>query len=262
MVVEVEVDRERVPLRNAYRHVGQAASLRVNSGEDRVVTVSTPPFPQSVMRESLWRVRGDLFAGETKVSKDPASTLAEVSLLVREGDGMPDIYNMGDDDLLECGPFVGSGMDLRSPIIGIFNYPTIVIFCEGDGIAAAKSLIEASPDVGGLSFPLRSDVRMYYRASNESELLYRPLYEEWQQNKGVQVITATRDSFMDMFDDDDTLVYEPATTAAIILTRGTEEDEEAALEVCKEAEISMVVRQSVQQTPSRYITKGRPDEEE
>ena len=36
---------------------------------------------------------------------------------------------------------------------------------------------------------------------------------------------------MEMFDDDDTLVYEPAQTAAIILTGGDAEDEKAALEV-------------------------------
>ena len=54
-------------------------------------------------------------------------------------------------------------MNLHGPLIGMYNYPTIVIFCEGLGIAAAKALIEATAGVGGLSFPLRRDVRMYYR---------------------------------------------------------------------------------------------------
>lgn len=39
---------------------------------------------------------------------------------------------------------------------------------------------------------------------------------------------------MDMFDDDDTLMYEPAQTAAIILTGDDEEAEKAALEVNKQ----------------------------
>lgn len=57
-------------------------------------------------------------------------------------------------------------MNLRSPIQGMFAYPTLVLFCEGKaGIAAAKALIEATPDSGGLNFPLRQDVRMYYRVS-------------------------------------------------------------------------------------------------
>ena len=60
----------------------------------------------------------------------------------------------------------GTGMNLRSPIQGMFAYPTLVLFCEGKaGIAAAKALIEATPDSGGLNFPLRQDVRMYYRVS-------------------------------------------------------------------------------------------------
>ncbi len=36
---------------------------------------------------------------------------------------------------------------------------------------------------------------------------------------------------MDLFDDDDTLEYEPETTAALIMTGGDEEEEAEALEV-------------------------------
>ena len=32
MVVEAEISRDKVPLRNAYKHVGQRAALRINSG--------------------------------------------------------------------------------------------------------------------------------------------------------------------------------------------------------------------------------------
>ena len=54
-------------------------------------------------------------------------------------------------------------MDLRGPIRGMYRYPTIVMLCEGRGIAAARALIEAGADEGGLSLPLRQDVRLYYR---------------------------------------------------------------------------------------------------
>jgi len=66
-----------------------------------------------------------------------------------------------------------------------------------------------------------------------------------------------------MFDDDDTLVYEPATTAAIILTgKENEEAEAAAAEVCKEAEISEIVKQSVDRKPTAYLKDGKaPDDE-
>ena len=43
-------------------------------------------------------------------------------------------------------------------------------------------------------------------------------------------MTGTRDTFMDLFDDDDTLEYEPETTAALIMTGGDEEEEAEALE--------------------------------
>lgn len=70
-------------------------------------------------------------------------------------------------NFVTSGPMQGTGMNLRSPIQGMFAYPTLVLFCEGKaGIAAAKALIEATPDSGGLNFPLRQDVRMYYRVSH------------------------------------------------------------------------------------------------
>ena len=47
----------------------------------------------------------------------------------------------------------------------IYSMPTIVIFCEGSGIATARALIEAEASVGSLNFPLRQSVRLYYRAS-------------------------------------------------------------------------------------------------
>ena len=35
VVLEVEISRDKVPIRNAYKHAGQRASVRVNSGMDR-----------------------------------------------------------------------------------------------------------------------------------------------------------------------------------------------------------------------------------
>ena len=37
IVLEVEISRDKVPIRNAYKHVGQRASVRVESGIDREV---------------------------------------------------------------------------------------------------------------------------------------------------------------------------------------------------------------------------------
>jgi hypothetical protein len=51
--------------------------------------------------------------------------------------------------------------------------------------------------------------------------------------------------------------YEPDTTAAIILTGGDEEAEAAAAEVCREAEITVVVKQSEDGEPTTYLTHGK-----
>lgn len=256
VVLEVEVSRERVPLRNAYKHAGQRISVRINSGAELSAPVSSPPFSAALLRDGLLKLRNDSCAYETKVYVEEASVMAQVALYATEAEH-PDLYKASDQDVVEGGPFTGSGLDLRGPIAGIFVCPTIVIFAEGAGIAAARALVESQPDTGALSFALRRDVRLYYRAPNQGSLCYRGLFERWESEHGVKVVTSTRGSFSDMFDDDETLMYEPESTAAIILTGGDEESEEAALEVCREAEITEVVRQSRPPPPTVYLTSGK-----
>lgn len=49
-----------------------------------------------------------------------------------------------------------TGVNLRNPIQDMFAHPTPVLFCEGKaGMAAAKALIEGTPESGGLNLPLR-----------------------------------------------------------------------------------------------------------
>lgn len=69
------------------------------------------------------------------------------------------------------------------------------------------------------------------QAPNRDSLCFKDLYEEWEAQHNCKVVYGTRETFMDLFDNDDTLMYEPETTAAIILTGGDEEAELAALEV-------------------------------
>ena len=66
-------------------------------------------------------------------------------------------------------------MDLRGPILAMYQFPTLVIFCEGQGIATAKSLIETQPSEGGLNFPYREDVRLYYRVCHSSAASIFPI---------------------------------------------------------------------------------------
>jgi hypothetical protein len=69
------------------------------------------------------------------------------------------------------------------------------------------------------------------QAPNQEALCFRDELDQWEEKYHCKVITSTRDTFQEMFDNDDTLAYEPASTAAIILTGGDEEAEAAALEV-------------------------------
>lgn len=43
IVLEVEISRDKVPIRNAYKHAGQRASVRVSSGMDRELQ-GTPSY--------------------------------------------------------------------------------------------------------------------------------------------------------------------------------------------------------------------------
>lgn len=63
----------------------------------------------------------------------------------------------------------GAGLNLRTPLVSIFAFRTVIILADGAGIATAKALIEATPDVGGLNFPLRESVRLYYRVGHLSQ---------------------------------------------------------------------------------------------
>eukprot|EP01026_Neomeris_dumetosa_P027358 TRINITY_DN22242_c0_g2_i2.p2 TRINITY_DN22242_c0_g2~~TRINITY_DN22242_c0_g2_i2.p2 ORF type:complete len:323 (-),score=55.88 TRINITY_DN22242_c0_g2_i2:5-973(-) len=222
--VKCEISREKIPLRNAYKHVGQRATLRINGGPEALLFPSVSPFPQSMMRDALFNVRGDIFAGEVKMVKEEEAVMADLFCLVSEEDS-EDAWKLQDGDLVEVGPFEGTGINLRTGIMSIFAYPTIVMFVSGKGIASAKALIECSPDVSSLNFKNRETTRLYYRAPNEASLIYKDLYEQWQEEHNVTVQTTTG-TFLDAFDDDDTLVYDPLKTAAVILTGGDETKKE------------------------------------
>ena len=92
-------------------------------------------------------------------------------------------------------------------------------------------------------------------------MCYHDELDTWEEKYGIKVITSTRGTFQDLFDDDDTLMYEPESTAALILTgfdeEKNEEAEKEAVSVCKEAEISQVVKQSVEQVSTKYLKNGK-----
>ncbi|GFR44771.1 hypothetical protein Agub_g6102, partial [Astrephomene gubernaculifera] len=253
VTVEAEVSRERIPLRSAYKAAGQRACVRVNNGVERHCTVASPPFPETVNELPLFKVRGDLFAHEIKLPREPISVKAELTLLVTRKEA-PELYGMGPDDVVEVGPFGGEGLDLRgSPLMAIYQCPTIVIFVSGRGIATLRALLESSPDVANLNLAFRRDVRVYYKVPNSASIVFGDRFEEWEALGPVRVLTTTV-SFQDAFDDDQSLTYDPDTTGALILVGGDEEAEKAAREVCRDAEITRVLADSAQPAPVQFLS--------
>jgi hypothetical protein len=246
---EYETSRELVPLRNAYKHVGQYAQIRVNGMEEVVVAPSSEPINPKSIRASLLRVRNDLAADEKKVERDPISEPQRLTVLVQTEEA-PDLSKGTISDLYEIGPFSGSGLAFGS-IQAVFRFPTICIFADNAGIATARALIKSEM----LQPSLRDAVHLYYKAPNKASMMYQDEYDEFEGKYGVKVFTSTRDTFQEMFDEDYTLVYEPEATAAVILTgREPNEAEEEALEACKAAEIVTLVRQTEERPETEWLS--------
>ena len=129
-------------------------------------------------------------------------------------------------------------------------------------------------------------MRHALQAPNQDSLCYKDLYETWEEKHFCKVITGTRETFTDLFDDDELLSYEPSSTAALIFVGGDEQAEKAALEVglisankaactisirsptlttltlhmlgsqaCKEAEIEVIAKDSQEQKPTEYLAQ-------
>lgn len=62
VAVEAEISREKVPLRNAYMHIGQKCSIRVNNGPIRELTGSSSTAPTSNVHKSYCKPQSKAFA--------------------------------------------------------------------------------------------------------------------------------------------------------------------------------------------------------
>ena len=96
-------------------------------------------------------------------------------------------------------------------------------------------------------------MRTVLQAPNKEALLFQDRYAEWQDVHKCTAVTSTRDTFIEMFDNDDTLEYEPAQTAALILTGGDEEAEQSALEVLPLSSARGLTRQRSQSSQRHVV---------
>ena len=249
VVLSCEASRELVPLAKAYTAVGQRAQVKVAGREAVAVPPASAPFSSfGPQEEVLWQLKKDLFAHEVKAEVEPTSLRAELHLYADE-ETHPDVYALAAGDEVEVGPFLGHGTDfLRGNLQHMYAYPLVVLLAEGDGIAAARALIEARSGLGGLCLNVRDEVRLFYRVRNREEACYADRFAEGWGNVKVTVHT---DSFLEAWDADDELEYEPDMTA--VLAFGDAATEEAAAELCEEAEIPMLVRGSDEARPFTFL---------
>jgi len=91
-----------------------------------------------------------------------------------------------------------------------------VLLVEGEGIAAARALLESPPEACGLNPGFRRAVRMFYRAPNDAAFCYKERWGLWRE-LGCAVVPTTR-SLQDAFDGDDEFAYDPETTGALVLS--------------------------------------------
>ena len=85
--------------------VTKCAEVHCAGSDDNLYcAVSSSPFPLLKIKEALYKVRGDLYAGAIKLHEDTLSIKAELELLVDEKDG-EEIWNLTEGDSVEVGPF-------------------------------------------------------------------------------------------------------------------------------------------------------------
>ncbi|GJP86331.1 hypothetical protein CLOP_g16366 [Closterium sp. NIES-67] len=237
VTVNAEISREFIPIDKAYTKPGQTVLARLPEGEAVSTYVSSPPFPSESNWRVLYKLRGDIPAGATKAPQYALSVKHPLELHVTADHPL---YNVQPDAEVEIGAFQANGLDLR-PIMFLSRFPTLLIFASGNGIAAARSLIEAS-DVGSLFLNMRSEVRLFYSAPSPSAVAYKERFAHWEKlNAKVRpTVDATNGeewdglvgSFADAFDADD-LEYDPELTAAVVF--GDKQSNQAALQVLNEA---------------------------
>jgi len=248
VVLEVETSRELVSLRNSYCAAGKLAQLKVKGSDALALTPASAPFAPEAQHGPLLKLRGDLTAGQTKLPEDPIEVKQRLSVLVTPDDG-DHIYTLSPDTSgVEVGPFLGAGLNLRK-IRSVYNYPTVILLAEGQGIGTAKALIE-----GGMDVRYRESVTLFYKVPHQESVAFAEEQQQWLDQYGVRTVVHT-ESFLDAFDDDALLEYHPEATAVISL--GGEEAERGAEELCQDAEIGTHIRASEEMQEMHYADTGR-----
>lgn len=162
ITVEVEASREFIGLSRAFRSPGQRATVRFGEGScEEVLPVASAPHSLSASRGQLWRLKGDIYAGETKKEAAPESLPVQVDVVRPVSAGEVKV-----GDAVEVGPFTDEGVNLR-PILGRFQSPALAVFCDGssEALCTLRGCFEAADCACELQLRDRSCVLLYCGAA-------------------------------------------------------------------------------------------------
>mmetsp|Transcript_11171 Transcript_11171/g.40968 ORF Transcript_11171/g.40968 Transcript_11171/m.40968 type:complete len:438 (-) Transcript_11171:1341-2654(-) len=289
--VEHEVSRMLVHIKDAYTGVGRLAQLRlvpsepqqlvgddeVQQPEARVFTLkpASPPVAFELLERSVYKLRGDISAGQTKVDETAVTTAGVLEVVVQETDH-PELFRLqawndpedaAGKEVLQVGPFVGLPIDLRK-LMFVHGFPTLLLVAEGDDVVSAKALLEATR--GGLDMEAREAIRVYNLLhAPEEAILEERLQELERVRSNLKVCQVVRSktsplgkALMMAFDADDELEYEPEATGVILLTESSHErTRKDVLEFMSHAEIPEDNLVCVDMTLETKLTRGVTNEE-
>ena len=215
--------------------------MQVGKNPERLLTICSAPWPSGShsaqesgdpelneqVRRVLIKLRGDISAYAVKQVVEVTSIRARLQVWVTKKEA-PEVFDLQPEEEgtdIQTGYFQGAGLHLR-PFLGVYTYPTVLIFAAGAGIATAKALVECTTQ-SGLTLTARDDCRLYYEAPVEKELVFAALFDEWAAKRKVKVrpavLTKTGDAanvvkgtVREAFDADD-VAYDPALTCAVVL---------------------------------------------
>lgn len=146
-MLEIEISRDRVPIRNAYKHVGQQASVRVNSGVDRSLSgvVSSTDMPSYMFEQHCMNHDAGQSSSIFSVQLQAAETsrchlLLCISLHVKPACGDQIAVPHG------CGPLHNSGKDYFSASLELdsheYMHPTQLCHAKARITASGRTVLE------------------------------------------------------------------------------------------------------------------------
>jgi hypothetical protein len=214
---------------------------QVGNNPERLLPICSAPWPSGShsseesgdpelneqVKKVLIKLRGDLSAYAVKQVVEVSSIRARLQVWVTKKEA-PEVFELVPEEEgvdIQTGYFQGAGLHLR-PFLGVYTYPTVLIFAAGAGIATAKALVESTTQ-SGLTLTARDDTRLYYEAPVDKELVFASLFDEWAAKRKVKVRPAVltmageaehvvKGTVRDAFDADD-VAYDPALTCAVVL---------------------------------------------